>query len=296
MEAHAGEIYAVLSGLFWGIAVCLFKRGGADMPALSLNLFKNLFGVGLFAITLPIVGQSLLIDVPISDYVIIIASGLVGMTIGDTLFFAALKRMGASLWAIISALYAPSVILMAYFVLDEKLTNWDIVGVVTIVGAIVLASVKRDELNVRLDRNLIIGIGMAILSLLLMAAGIVMMKPVLSRTPLWWAIQVRLIGATVGLIVMVLISKRRNTLLAALLPTANWKYILPGSFIGPYLALGFWIAGFKYTLAGCAAILNQLNMVFIFVFSAMFLKEPITWRRGLGFGLAMLGAALVILL
>ncbi len=294
MIPHAGETFAILSGVFWAIAICLFKRGGAEMPPITLNLFKNIIGVALFAITLPIVGQSLFIDVPLSDYAIIILSGVIGMTVGDTLFLAALNRMGASLWAIVSSLYSPLVIVMAYFFLGERFSWLAILGITIIVGAIVLASARRDELG-RLDKNHLIGVLLGILSLLLMAVGIIMMKPVLDRTPVWWAIQVRLIGSMLSLLVFVLLSKRRWFLLKAMLPNRNWKFIIPGSILGPYLALGCWIAGFKYTLAGKAAILNQLNVIFIFFFAWLFLKEPLTGRKTLGLALALVGASLVIL-
>jgi len=294
MGVYQGEIYAVLSGLFWAVAVCFFKRGGANMPAITLNLFKNIIGIILFAITLLIVGQPLFIDVPNSDYLIVIASGIVGMTLADTLFFAALRRMGASMWAIVSSLYSPSVILMAYVFLDETLSGTDLLGVAIVVGAIILASTRRDELGA-LDKESLIGVLLSVLSLLLMAVGIIIMKPVLLRTPALWATQIRLIGSTVSLFILVVLSKKRRVLLRAMLPDANWKYLVPGSLIGPYLALGFWIAGFKYALAGKASILNQLNMVFIFVFAWLFLKEPLTWRRSLGLGLALGGASLVIL-
>ncbi|MBN2209151.1 MAG: DMT family transporter [Candidatus Coatesbacteria bacterium] len=293
MTGYEGETYAILSGLFWAIAVCFFKRGGADMPAVSLNLFKNIIGVGLFAITMPIAGQPLLIAAPSWDYAILVLSGIVGMTLGDTVFFAALKKMGASLWAIVSAFYGPSVILMSYIVLDEELGWLDLLGVAIIVGAIVLASTKGDEFR-NFDRQRLIGVGLGVLSLLLMAGGIVMMKPVLDRQPSLWATQVRLMGATASLFIMALIDRNRRRNFESMLPNANWRYIVPGSVIGPYFALGFWIAGFKYTLAGKAAILNQLNTVFIFVFAWLFLRERLTWRKVLGLALALFGAFLIV--
>lgn len=294
MGAYQGEIYAILSGLFWAIAVCFFKRGGANMPAITLNLFKNVIGIILFTITLLVVGQPLFIDVPISDYLIIIVSGIAGMTLADTLFFAALRRMGASMWAIVSSLYSPSVIFMAYVFLDETLSGIDLLGVAIVVGAIIFASTRRDELG-SFDRERMVGVLLGVLSLLLMATGIIIMKPVLLHAPALWATQVRLIGSTISLFILILLSKKRRLLLRAMLPDRNWKYLVPGSLIGPYLALGCWIAGFKYTLAGKAAILNQLNMVFIFVFAALFLREPLTWRKGVGLGFAFLGAILVVL-
>jgi drug/metabolite transporter (DMT)-like permease len=49
----------------------------------------------------------------------------------------------------------------------------------------------------------------------------------------------------------------------------------------------------KYTQASIAAALNQTANVFIFIFAALLLREPITRRRTLGIVLGFTGAVLV---
>ena len=54
-----------------------------------------------------------------------------------------------------------------------------------------------------------------------------------------------------------------------------------------------WLAGFKYTLAGRAAIYNQLSTVLIVIFARLFLGESLNARKIIGVLLAIFGALLV---
>ena len=54
-----------------------------------------------------------------------------------------------------------------------------------------------------------------------------------------------------------------------------------------------WLAGFKYTLAGRAAIYNQLSTVLIVIFARLFLSESLNTRKIIGILLAIFGALLV---
>ena len=71
------------------------------------------------------------------------------------------------------------------------------------------------------------------------------------------------------------------------------KSVLLGSFLGTYLSVIFWLAGYKYTLAGRAAIYNQLSTVFIILLAKYFLSEAMTMRKIVGVSLAIVGAVLV---
>ena len=66
-----------------------------------------------------------------------------------------------------------------------------------------------------------------------------------------------------------------------------------GSIFGTFLSVIFWLAGFKYTLAGRAAIYNQLATIFIILMAAVFLKEAMTRRKWLAVSSALSGALLV---
>ena len=57
------------------------------------------------------------------------------------------------------------------------------------------------------------------------------------------------------------------------------QYVILGAILGTYLSVIFWLAGYKYTLAGRAAIYNQLSTVFIIILARVFLKEPMTSKK-----------------
>lgn len=71
--------------------------------------------------------------------------------------------------------------------------------------------------------------------------------------------------------------------------------MIPGSILGTYLALVFWIGGMKYAPASVASALNQTSNIFIFVLAALFLKERITPYKIAGIIMAVAGVFLVIL-
>ena len=70
-------------------------------------------------------------------------------------------------------------------------------------------------------------------------------------------------------------------------------YLLAGSFLGTFLSVIFWLSGYKNTLAGRAAIYNQLSTIFIIILAAIFLKEVMTTKKWAAVSLALAGAFIV---
>jgi drug/metabolite transporter (DMT)-like permease len=124
------------------------------------------------------------------------------------------------------------------------------------------------------------------------AFGIVMVKPVLGTVSVVWATLVRLAGGTLALVLLVPFLRNRRAILKPLADRANWKALVPASFFGSYLSLIMWMGGMKYAKASVAAVLNQLNTIFIVIIAAIFLKERLTGWKIAAVVLAFLGAYL----
>ena len=292
--AHQGEFYALLCGVFWGMAVCLFRKSGEAMPPMSLNLFKNALGVVLFGVTMLAFGQRLIIDAPAIDYLLTILSGVIGMTVADNLFFASLNRIGAGVWAVVDCLYTPSVIVLAFTFLGESLDATDLVGAAIIIAAVLLASLDVRRLRAATKEHAAVGILQGVGGIVLMAVGGVMIKPVLARQPLLWVTQVRLVAGTLSLAVVMLLRRDRRRLFEGMWPKRGLRYAVLGTFFGTYLTALTWMAGMKFTLISIAAILNQLSVLFIFLFASVFLREPLTRRKVVAVVVAFLGVLLVV--
>ncbi len=291
---YFGETAALLTAIIWAFAVILFKKSGETVHPIALNLFKNFVAIILYVITSLIIGQSLFPTAPAEDYWLLLFSGALGIGISDTLFFRSLNLLGAALSSIVDCLYSPFIIGLSILWLGESLNAWQIVGVFLIISAVLTATFEKKSSHLT-RRNLILGVIFGVLAMGTMAVGIVMVKPILERSPLVWVTQVRLVGGFLTLVVILLLHPRRRPILTSLTISRGWKYMLAGSFMGTYLALILWLAGMKYTQASIAAALNQSSNLLVFIFASLFLKEVINLRRIIGIIIGIAGVFLVIL-
>ena len=114
MLPHLGEMLSVGAALLWAGSVILFRKSGRSYPPLALNFFKNIVAAVLLLLTLLAVRQDLFRQAPLLDYALLALSGVLGIALGDTLFFKSLNIVGAGLSQIASLSYSPFVILFTF--------------------------------------------------------------------------------------------------------------------------------------------------------------------------------------
>ncbi|NPV13827.1 DMT family transporter [candidate division WOR-3 bacterium] len=290
---YLGEILALLSALFWAFAVILFKKSGETRHPLTLNIFKNLLATILLIPTIVLFREPLLPRLSLHDYVCFIASGILGMAIGDTLFFASLNRIGASLSAIVSYMYSPALVILSILLLKETLSPFQFIGIFLILAALLTAT--RIELPQNLTRGrLLTGVLLGVLSTLATAIGVIIIKPLLAQNSILWVTLIRLFAALISLFIITLLLPQRRVLLSSLFIRKGIGYPILATVLGIYLALTVWLGGMKFTRVSIAAPLNQLSNIFIFILAALLLKEPITLRKIGAIVIAFAGALLVV--
>ena len=290
---HLGEILALASAVVWAVAVILFRISGKTVSPFALNLFKNTVALLLFLPLLPLLGKPFLPAASAADYALLLFSGFLGIAVSDTLFLTALNLLGASLLAIVDCVYSPFIIVLSYVFLGERLNPWQFLGVLLIAAAIAVMGWKSTGENGKLPRrDLFRGTVLGILAMLTVAVGIVMIKPMLAHTDVFWATAMRLAGGIGGLVLALPFHPRRRAVLAPLLDVSQWKVLVPASVLGSFFSLLFWLAGMKFTLASIAAVLNQMNVIFVFILAAVFLREKATPWKIAAVALAFIGAFL----
>ncbi|HDR91507.1 MAG TPA: EamA family transporter [candidate division Zixibacteria bacterium] len=121
----------------------------------------------------------------------------------------------------------------------------------------------------------------------------VIIKPILDRSPLLWATEIRLFGGVAAIILFTFLRRDRREIIDSLTKTNSWGWTISGTMIGTYLAMVLWLAGMKFTQASTAAVLNQTSHVWVFLFAALFLKEKMNPTRLFAIALAMAGVFMV---
>ena len=294
---QSGEFYAAAAALLWGLAVIWFRRSGYAAPPVALNVFKSTLALALFLVTLPLVGVAYAPpDATSEDWARLIGSGVLGIAVSDSLFFASLNRLGAGRSAIVDCSYSPLILLLPFVFLGEPVGPALVVGVLLMAGAIVLATWQPGvPAPAQERRELRTGVLLGFGAMLTMGVGVIVAKPVLVDHDAWWTTTVRLAGGVAVLAVQSLLPRHRAAVAAAFRSRAVWRAAVPATLLGSYAALLCWILGFKLAQTTVASVLNQLSTVFVLLFAALFLKERLTPAKAVAVVLGVTAGVVVSL-
>lgn len=288
-----GEALALASAAAWAVGVILARQLGAHLPPLALNLLKNGLVLTVLAPITLFVYAGQWPSLPATDLALVLASGVLGIAVADTLYFRALNELGAGRMGVIGNLYSPLVLLMGFVWLDERLgaQQWLGFGLVALgVLLVTRPSAKAARTPARTLRGVVIGM----IAIALMALAIVMVKRVLEGQPLLWITTLRLSGAVAGLVLIAALpAMRRHVAFDA--GQVAWPRLVAAALVGQGLSMLCWLGGYKFTSASVAAILNESASVFLVVLAALWLREPLGRRGVIGVTLTFGGIACMLL-
>lgn len=86
-----GQLAALLAASFWAVATILYHRAGSHFSPLQMNLVKGVIATPLLFIVSLLLGNSLVVS---SGFWVLALSGVIGITVGDSCHFSALRRLG----------------------------------------------------------------------------------------------------------------------------------------------------------------------------------------------------------
>lgn len=288
-----GEALAISSAAAWAVGVILARQLGATLPPLALNLLKNSLVLAVLAPVAVLLFAGQWPQLPSRDIVLVLASGVLGIALADTLYFRALNELGAGRMGVIGNLYSPLVLVMGFLWLDERLGARQWLGFGLVGLGVLLVSRPPREWKTH-PAHTLRGVLIGMTAIALMAVAIVMVKRVLEEQPLLWVTLLRLVGAVGGLALIAVLPAMRKRI--AFEPAkVPWGRLVLAALVGQGLSMVFWLGGYKYTSASVAAILNESASVFLVILAALWLREPMGRRGAIGVMLTFSGIACMLL-
>ena len=161
--------------------------------------------------------------------------------------------------------------LLAYLMYGEVISFISYIG-----GTLVIIGVIIGTIDKSLDdspKQIILGVLYGLIANLCTAYSVLLLRPIMEIHPV---VPIALIRFSTGIIISavgILFLKGQIVLKDTVLKGFTNYNLLAGAFFGTFLSVIFWLAGFKYTLAGRAAIYNQLSTIFIILLASIFLNE-----------------------
>lgn len=292
MHIGIGELFSISSAACWALGVVFYKQLGDRLPPVALNLLKNGIVAALMIPTVLIAHGFALPHFQGWTLALSVISGILGISVADTLYFRALNTLGAGRTGVLGNLFSPFVIVLSFLFLDERLTLLQFGGFALVMFGVLLVNQRRiDEplAKAQLRRGLLYGVG----AIATNAAGIVMIKPVLEVEPFFWVALIRMIAALLPMLWLwhVLPAHHRVPSLRAV----PWRLLILAAVLGQYVAMLFWLAGYKYTSASVASVLNETASIFILLFAWLLLKEPLGRRKLVGVACTFCGVGVMLL-
>ena len=285
-----GELAALSGAFLWAISSTAYSLLGQKISALKLNLFKGLIAIALIFLTLIISGQ-FQTAVNLFTINLFLISGIIGIGLGDTAFFYALKNMGARRTLLMGTLSPPITALLGLIFLEEQLTFGAWCGIfITGIGVAWVISEKTPGVAIS-NINIKQGIVWAILAAIANSTGLIISRFALLSSDIiaLWSTLFRLIGGTIIVILLLLFQRIRQEKFGKI----NWsRKLIGGIFIatfgGTYLAIWLQQTSLKYASAGIAQTLLATSPIFIIPIAVQ-MGEKISVRSVFGVLVAIVG-------
>jgi drug/metabolite transporter (DMT)-like permease len=290
----SGEMAALAAAFFWTISSMLFTRAGQEMRPVTMNLFKDVLALALLSLTLPLIGERFS-SVPLAALGLLLASGVIGIGIGDTAFFYALGDLGPRRVLLLGTLAPPLTGLIAWAFLGEALSWKGWLGMLVTAAGVVWVITEQSHTAVAQPARRGRGIALGLAAALAQASSSVISRSVLTQTDVsaLFSAVIRLAAGVAVLVIWLLVSRQALGVVPS--PRRSPRQLgvmLAASFIGAYVCMWLQQVAFQNAAAGVAQSLLMTSPVFILPLAALG-GEKLTWRAVLGVFVAMAGIAML---
>jgi len=192
----SGALAALAAALCWTLASFCWRRLPSSLGASELNLLKNTLGLALLLPLQLLHWQAL----PAGAWLLMGASGVLGIAAGDSLFFAALRRLGTRRTLTIEAAAPVVTTLAGLALLAEWPSRSQLLGLALVSAAVLLAARRQRGAGAAQAPPALSsqGVLLALLAVLCASGGALLARRVLAAQLIspWQAASIRLGAAT----------------------------------------------------------------------------------------------------
>lgn len=296
MSPLLGEGSCLLSALIWAFTIAMFRGPIEAFGARTINLAKCLIASVLLGATILVLGRgAALSGARGRDVLFVAVSGLVGLTLGDSALFAAVRRLGPYRALLLQTLAPVFTAVFALAWQGERLTGARLAGTaLTLAGvALVVAPRGGGGGGPAAKRLRSTGIVFGIVAAVGQGGGIVLAKAGMGTLPALHASFVRLGTAAAGLILLALLDGTLARASRLSRTPRSLARVVPAAFLGSYVGIFLMMFGVGRAPAAVAAVLLSTTPVFSLFLDAARGRERFSARAIAGTLLAIAGVGVL---
>ena len=297
---------ALAAALCWTLSSLIWRNWPTRLTASELNLLKNLVALALQLPLLLLLAQPW--QLPLRGLLLLLASGVLGIAVGDSLFFAALRRLGSRRTLTIDAGGPAAASAMGGLLLGDWPLTGELLGIALISLAVLLVArgaapqpaAPGEPAGAEAAAVAAAGAGahggvaLAVGALFCGSGGALLSRAALlsgSITPLQ-AATVRLAAA--ALFALPLLARRRGTLQACWTAwRRGWRWVLPATLLGTSAGLVLQQQALAGLPGGLAVALMATAPVIALPLAWWWEGDPPGWRGSAAALAALAGVSLL---
>jgi len=285
-----GIAAATLSSVSWALGAILFGIIGKKISSAGMTFIKGIFSVFILGITYLIIGYQ---PIQNRDLLLLAISGVIGIAVGDTLFFASLKYLGAKIQIIFFMAGQIFTAILSLIFLNEVLNILQYLGILIVLAGVTFVLWRKKDDTEEKVKTRKKGVLLGVLSMLCFSTSLIIAKEALDNVSAISAVFIRM---AVGTVFVLFFGLLKNDFKKWLLPLKDSGLLF--TFIIAVIVVslgGFWLSlvALKNLDVAIASILNSTEPIFV-LFLALFInKEKITKTDIIGAVLTFGGIALI---
>lgn len=283
---------ALASSASWALGAILFKKIGETASPFGMTLTKGIAGIVLLGMAYSIRGFEF---ISFNVIGVLFISGIVGIAIGDTLFFAALQDLGPKVQIIFFMMGQIMTAVLGLLILKEmpSLLQWG--GIFVVLLGVIIVLWKKYFTDSKNTKTGLRGIIFGLLAMFCFSFSLVIAKQALDSISTLGAVFIRMIAGTLGIFIYGLMRRQVSSWLN---PFLNMKmFVLFSASVCVVTFGGFWLSlvAIKFLDVVIASTLSATEPLFVLPLALIILKERITLVEVMGAFLTVCGVIIIIM-
>ncbi len=304
IQSHLGEVYAIITAVFWTFTALAFTSAGKKIGSLPVNFWRLIVGLSfLFIWCFFTLDNVLPINVPLNSWFWLFTSGFIGVFVGDLFLFKSFTITGPRVALLMMTLSPPMAGGLSYLFLNETMSSMAIVAMTMGlfgIGLVIfskkeqtIGEVKKRKIGLRYSSK---GLFYSFIGAVCQASGLVMSKAGLNdNVSPFHATQIRLFAGIFGFVILITYLKRWKPVLSSVKNHSAFATLSLGAFFGPFLGISFSMLAITYANPGIVQTITSVNPILIIPFSVFLFKEKVKITEIIGAVIAVIGVSLFFL-
>lgn len=286
--AFWGILSALLSACSWAFGTITFERIGKVVPFVGITFLKGVFSIVLMILLLVVTGG--LYPIGWREFSFLALSGIVGITIGDSLFFKSLQDLGAKTQVIFFLLGQILTMILSLLFLGELLSVEQYIGAFILLTGVIVTTWGTQTNHPNKIRGIIFGLA----SMTCFSVSAIMVKAAISDVPVITATFYRMVFGTIFTLGYGVASKNFSSWIR---PLKDKKLL--GLFVFNVIVItygGFLLsmAAIKYISVSLASVLGATEPIFVLLLAFLLMREKVTKREVIGTIVTLVGLFFII--